>query len=44
MSECDFSDHPVFVVIVIVLNMFYLFNFFSKTTTQICFQFCVDVS
>ena len=33
MSECDSSDHPVSVggVIVVVVNFFYFFDFFSQT-------------
>ena len=35
MSECDSSDNPVTVVIVVVLNFFYFFDF-SQTAARIC--------
>ena len=43
-SECDCSDHPVSVVVVVVdVNFFSFFDFFSQTAAWICFKFCVDV-
>ena len=41
LRECDFSDHPVSVVVVVVNSKF--FDFFSQTTVRICFKVCMDV-
>ena len=43
MSECDSSDHPVSVVIVVSIFTFYFFHFFSQMSTAwLYFNFFVD--
>ena len=40
MSECDFSDHPVSVMVVIVMN-FLIFLTYLNVAARISFKFCV---
>ena len=43
MSEGDFSDHPVSVVVIVVVAVSNVFTFLTSHK-RICFKFCVDVT